>query len=168
MTHYIPNYLPAFLSAMHSVNRELYYLLQTRTRLSHVVPVSSEWVTQLKNDIEWADIVQSFTSRFGRLQDIISKRLFRTIILLEGGEAERVIDILNIMEKRGILADTVEWHALRELRNELAYEYLDEHQKMAEMINATYHATIRLEQIILKCQEYAINKLYIDSQDVKA
>ena len=34
-----------------------------------------------------------------------------------------MIDILNLLEKLGIIKDTKEWDLLREIRNSLAHEY---------------------------------------------
>ncbi|HAI69440.1 MAG TPA: hypothetical protein DCM38_08400 [Gammaproteobacteria bacterium] len=165
---YFAEYLPPFLKAMYVVNRELRYWLNTRSRLTNVIPVTAEWISHLEEDQESADIVQSFTSRFGRLQDLMSKRLFRTLILLEGGEAESLIDILNVMEKRGILENLLDWQALRKLRNDLTHEYFDDYQRMAEAINATYAAANVLENIVLNCREYAINNLHISADEINS
>lgn len=167
-TSYFAEYLTPFLKAMYASNRELRYWLTTRSRLTEVIPVTAEWVAALEKQPEWADIVQSFTSRFGRLQDIISKQLFKTLILLEGSEAGSLIDILNMMEKQGILADVLVWQRLRKLRNELAHEYLDDYQRMAEAINATYDAAALVEQIVLNCREYAINRLHIPADQINS
>ncbi|MEK8020545.1 MAG: hypothetical protein VSS75_027075 [Candidatus Parabeggiatoa sp.] len=165
---YFAEYLPPFLKAMYVVNRELRYWLNTRSRLTNVIPVTAEWISHLEENQESADIVQSFTSRFGRLQDLMSKQLFRTLILLEGGEAESLIDILNVMEKRGILENLLDWQALRKLRNDLTHEYFDDYQRMAEAINATYAAANVLENIVLNCREYAINNLHISPDEINS
>ncbi|HID98853.1 MAG TPA: hypothetical protein EYP59_01010 [Thiotrichaceae bacterium] len=165
---YFAEYLPPFLKAMHNVNRELRYWLNTRSRLTDAMPITAEWINHLEEEQEWADIVQSFTSRFGRLQDLMSKQLFRSLILLEGGEAESLIDILNLMEKRGILEKVFDWQTLIKLRNELTHEYFDDHQRMAEAINATYAAADVLENIVLNCREYAINHLHIEADEINA
>jgi hypothetical protein len=97
----------------------------------------------------------------------MSKQLFRTLILLEGGEADSLIDILNVMEKRGILENLFDWQELRKLRNELTDEYFDDYERLAEAINATYAAAELLESIVLNCREYAINKLHISADEIK-
>ena len=67
---------------------------------------------------------EAYCSRFARLQDILVKRFFRSLALEDDPAwSGSVRDLLNLMEKKHIIASSKEWMSLRELRNEMAHEY---------------------------------------------
>lgn len=69
---------------------------------------------------------EAYCARFARLQDILVKRFFRAIALHEDPAwSGSVRDLLNLMEKRGVISSATSWMELRELRNEMAHEYED-------------------------------------------
>lgn len=70
---------------------------------------------------------EALTARFARLCDFLFQRAFRTIDAIELLDEGSGIDRLNRMEKRGIITSATLWRDLRELRNEIAHEYLIEH-----------------------------------------
>ena len=47
--------------------------------------------------------------------------------------ADRVPDLLNLMEKRGIIESATDWGKMRELRNAIAHEYWDNEQERDEL-----------------------------------
>jgi hypothetical protein len=67
---------------------------------------------------------ESFVARFSRLSDYLIQRVFRTVdeveLIFEGS----IIDRLNRMEKRGIIASASDWREIRQLRNDISHEYL--------------------------------------------
>jgi len=90
------------------------------------------------DDDEILETFESFTSRFARLSDIISKKLIRSLILkddpsFQGG----FMDNLNQAEKLGFISDAKKWWIVRSLRNKEAHEYTDEDLKK-------YFQTIKL------------------------
>jgi hypothetical protein len=78
-------------------------------------------------DLEKLEVWESFTSRFSRLSDIVSKKLIRSLVL-KGDPSFRgsLIDFLNVAEKLGYISSTNRWWAIRSLRNKEAHEYTDE------------------------------------------
>ncbi|MDQ7073709.1 MAG: hypothetical protein Q9O24_00765 [Gammaproteobacteria bacterium] len=78
------------------------------------------------NDYRNTRIVNSFLFNFAKLQDALGAKLFRKL-LYELKEIDTLnmpmIDVLNILEKRGIVEDVSTWDELREIRNVLAHEY---------------------------------------------
>lgn len=69
---------------------------------------------------------EALTARFARLCDFVFQRVFRTIDQIEMVEEGSAIDRLNRMEKRGVISSAELWRKLRELRNQIAHEYLIE------------------------------------------
>lgn len=75
---------------------------------------------------EQAEHWEAYCARFGRLQDLLVKRFFRSIALGEDPAwSGSVRDVLNLMEKLNVIDSTADWMGLRELRNEMAHEYED-------------------------------------------
>jgi uncharacterized protein with HEPN domain len=75
--------------------------------------------------------LEALTARFARLCDFLFQRVFRTIDQIElVAEEGSNIDRLNRMEKRGVILSAALWRTLRELRNQIAHEYLIESSDM--------------------------------------
>ena len=69
------------------------------------------------------DAFETLTSRFARVSDMILQKVFRAIDHLELAEGGTLLDVLNRAEKRGLVGSTDEFRQIRELRNEITYEY---------------------------------------------
>jgi uncharacterized protein YutE (UPF0331/DUF86 family) len=72
------------------------------------------------------ETLEALTARFSRLTDYLVQRLFRTLDQHELTDEGSPLDRLNRFEKRGIISSTQTWREMRELRNEIAHEYLIE------------------------------------------
>lgn len=85
-------------------------------------------IKQNKKDlsIEEKESCEAFTARFARLCDFLFQRIFRTLDQIELVDEGTAIDRLNRMEKRKVISSAELWRALRDLRNEIAHEYLIE------------------------------------------
>jgi hypothetical protein len=66
------------------------------------------------------------TSRFSRVSDILTQKVFRTILKLLQEDAFTIIDIANFMEKIGLIDNANNLISLRSLRNSIAHEYKEE------------------------------------------
>lgn len=84
--------------------------------------------------LERLDQFEALTARFARLQDLLIGP-FRTVAILELEDqiADRVPDLLNLMEKRGIVDSAGDWATMRELCNAIAHEYWDNEQERNEL-----------------------------------
>jgi hypothetical protein len=89
---------------------------------------------------EQLERLESLTSRFARLADLLIQRIFRLIDDLEGSGT--ILDRLYRAEKRGF-ANASELIRIRELRNLIAHEYAND--KMPEV----YAAVATLSPILL-------------------
>ncbi len=71
------------------------------------------------------DDFENLTSRFARLADLVLQKLFRLIdkVMLESSGS--LIDVIQRAEKRG-LCEAKEMRLIRELRNAIAHEYVEE------------------------------------------
>lgn len=69
---------------------------------------------------------EALTSRFARLSDILTQKVFRLIDTIDLEEPGTVRDRINRAEKKGLLQDAAVFVDIRILRNEIAHEYKTE------------------------------------------
>ena len=86
--------------------------------------------------------LESLTSRFARLADLLIQRIFRLIDEIELTSVGTILDRIYRAEKRGWV-DASEMIKIRELRNLIAHEYSND--KMSEI----YAAVISLSPSLL-------------------
>lgn len=68
------------------------------------------------------------TMRFGKLQDVIGAKIFSLILKILGEDAPALIDKLNVLEKLNYIDDVNWWMDLREIRNQVMHDYLDDYE----------------------------------------
>jgi len=70
--------------------------------------------------------LETLAGRYGRTVDILINRILLNLDLIEGEETGRKLDVVIRAEKRGFVKDYSILLELKDLRNELAHEYIDE------------------------------------------
>ena len=123
------------------------------------MPLTAEKYEQLSKD-EVQDIDQ-YLYRFSKLQDAMGGKLFKLIISMyeEPHETLTFIDILNKIEKLGIIHGVGDWKSLREIRNALSHEYDDEPEQMSDLINKIYSKKELIETIYDRAKKLATKAL---------
>ncbi len=98
-------------------------------------PFSGNMMSELQN--AQISFVELLISRFTKLQDTLSSKLFPLILdFLEAEEKTRsFLDILHQMEKVDLLKSTKDWLAMRTLRNHLTQEYPNKPDLVADNLN---------------------------------
>lgn len=96
-------------------------------------------------------VVDQFLYRFAKLQDCIGLRLMPTVYsLLESDTAAHpFIDILNRLEKLGVLTSAADWQYFRSLRNNFAHEYPERQEDIINGVNALYASWDRFTALYL-------------------
>lgn len=122
----------AFLARM--IRKEIHYLQLTDRRLFDV-PFTREKAERLDKEVELAERVDAFVSRFGRLQDTVGDKLLPNYLNAVGETTGPVVDNLNRAEKLGLINSAEIWMALRDLRNQMVHEYMEDLDKLAEALN---------------------------------
>jgi len=102
--------------------------------------------------------LDQFLIRFSKLQDAVGQKLFKQILILHEDDNLLVenmpfLDILNRLEKVGVL-EVESWRRLRDSRNELAHNYDDEPNEMAEAINKVYREKDKLVEIYFRLKDF--------------
>jgi len=72
------------------------------------------------------DSFETLTSRFARTIDILIHKLFRSIDAVEFESEGTMIDVINRAHKRNLFESIDQIRLLKELRNEIAHEYVQD------------------------------------------
>ncbi len=112
------------------------------------------------DDFEVVKVIDTFVFRFIKLQDYLGQKLFRHFLEEIGELYENMsfIDILDKLEKLGIINSSVEWIEIRKLRNKLKHEYPDELEAIKEEINVAMNKISLLEKALQNIEDYLKNK----------
>ena len=102
------------------------------------------------------DALEAFASRFARVSDMVVQRTFRGIDRVELEEPGSVLDVLARAEKKGLIESVEQFRLIREVRNEIAHEYLLE--ELGELYQSVKQYTPKLlcsvEKIRAYCEKY--------------
>ena len=81
---------------------------------------------QLEADLDLAERVEAFVGRFGRLQDTVGDKLLPLLLATLGEKTAAAIDNLDRAERLGLINSADEWMAMRNLRNQMVHEYVED------------------------------------------
>ena len=101
------------------LQRSLKSLQQSRDK-THQLLQQSEF------SFEELESIDSLTSKFSRTSDIYLQKVLRSIWMLMREDTVPLIDLLNRAEKLMIIASAEELLQMRDIRNQIAHEYLPE------------------------------------------
>ncbi len=120
------------------------------------MPVTT--TTLASKDEDLLESLDAFRVRYGDLQDCLGGKVFRNLLLAEDEEPINMADILNRMEKRGILDSADFWRKLREIRNAFAHDYPEAEQDRCEAINLAWTTAKDLLQIAESVRSYCLKQ----------
>ncbi len=107
------------------VRKECQHLASTDQRL-FIGVFSLKQATQLDTDLDLAERVEAFVGRFARLQDTVGDKLLPLLLSALGEKTAAAIDNLDCAERLGMLESADEWMAMRNLRNQMIHEYVED------------------------------------------
>ena len=103
-------------------------------------------------DLEQQESFEALTSRFARTSDILTQKVFKTLFILLQENTKTIIDVANFLEKLEIVENSDDLLNIREIRNQIAHEYVESD------IKALFHDVLRyvplLEKIIDNVKNY--------------
>lgn len=112
-----------FLARM--VQKECHHLGTTNQRL-FAQPFTLARADLLNTDVDLAERVEAFVSRFGRLQDTLGDKLLPLLLTALGEKTSAVIDNLDKAERLGWIHSADQWLTMRTLRNQMVHEYVED------------------------------------------
>ena|SRR3989338_2359087 len=120
-------------------------LLWSKKRLAKLFPLTKRKITSLTEEQD--NDIESFLSRFSKLQDFAGAKLFPMLLyVFAPSQLEKLtfIDQLNLLEKLNLIPSRQDWEALRKIRNKLAHEYPEERSLHMDELNEAYSAIDKL------------------------
>ena len=117
------------------VEKEVAHLKSTDTRL-FVRTFDVQRVKAMDSDMELAERVEAFVSRFGRLQDTLADKLLPALLTALGEKTGAVIDNLDRAERLGFIDSADNWMAMRKLRNQMIHEYVEDPEILASALRS--------------------------------
>jgi hypothetical protein len=107
------------------VGKECQHLMTTDQRLFGGVFTLTQ-AARLDEEPDLAERVEAFVGRFGRLQDTVSDKLLPLLLTALGEKTSAAIDNLDRAERLGLLISADEWMTMRNLRNQMVQEYIED------------------------------------------
>lgn len=91
-------------------------------------------LTNLDANPDLALKIEAFASRFARLQDTLGDKLLPSWLQQLGEPVGAAVDNLDKAERLGILVSVDEWLAMRQLRNQLVHEYIEDKAQLQQAL----------------------------------
>jgi len=110
--------------------------------------------------------LDAFRVRYAQLQDVLANKLFRGLLRLEEETTGSMLDVLNAMEKRGIIISFDDWKMLRELRNTFMHDYPDHVGLRAEALTQAHSMASELCQVLMRIRERAIDHIGLPANEL--
>ena len=117
------------------VRKECQHLATTDQRLFGG-QFTLEQATMLDADPDLAERVEAFVGRFGRLQDTVGDKLLPVLLDALGEKSSATIDNLDRAERLELLSSADEWMAMRNLRNQMVHEYVEDPAVLASALQS--------------------------------
>ena len=104
------------------------------------------------------DAFETLCSRFSRSIDFLVRKVFRSIDAVEFENQGTLIDTVNNAHKRGLFNDIETLRTIKEIRNEIAHEYVDEGLKdtFADVLEYTPVLIKMMKTTYQYCNKYKL------------
>lgn len=76
-------------------------------------------------DLEEQESFEALTSRFARTSDILTQKVLKTLFILLQENIRTMIDAANFLEKLKVVETADDLLNIREIRNQIAHEYVE-------------------------------------------
>jgi len=138
------------------VAKEDHHLLAVRNRLAAPgQTLDLAWLANTLGDSIGVDRLESFSSKFSRMQDTVIDKLIPQLLASSGEIPKTAIDNLNRAERLGFIESSETWVEMRRLRNRLVHEYIDNLEEMLPAMRKAYAFTDELHNTFMKIMDYA-------------
>jgi len=119
------------------VDKEIHHLNYSAHKIFNK-PFTVERAKQLNTDEALAEQLEAFTSRFCRLQDTLGDKLLPAWLDILEEKSTVAIDNLDKAEKIGVLPSVDLWLELRQLRNQMIHEYIEDLTILVDALETAY------------------------------
>ena len=130
------------------------HLGRLTARLKDVFPLTREQIERWSD--EERETLHAYLRMFEQLQDIMTRRIFRGILMLQNEDATALSarNLFRRLEKVGALESADAWIEVNKTRNALVHEYLLDFAQLASLANAAWSVTPILLAETARATEY--------------
>lgn len=131
--------------------------------LNEIKEFDGELDIEIFEDFEKIKTIDTFIYRFIKLQDMMGDKLFRVFLdaIGEYKDSMSLLDILDKLEKLGLVDDAIKWMEYRKLRNKLTHEYPSNEDEIIEGIKIAMEVFYEIDIIFKNISNY------VDEKDLK-
>ena len=115
---------------------------------------------QSEFSFEELESIDSLTSKFSRASDIYLQKVLRSIWMLLREDTVPLIDLLNRAEKLMIIVSAEELLQMRDIRNQIAHEYLPE--AVPELAKKVVVMTTLLQKNIEQTERFLSQRAWLE------
>ncbi len=108
------------------LNEYILALEKASNALSHSYNKCSAIGKRKQYTMEEQESFEALTSRFARTSDILTQKVSKTLFVLLQENIKTIIDAATFLEKLGIIANADDLLNVREIRNQIAHDYITE------------------------------------------
>ncbi|NQY20918.1 MAG: hypothetical protein HRT40_06360 [Campylobacteraceae bacterium] len=94
-------------------------------------------------------ILDAYLKRFASIQDFLGAKIFSPLLEIAGINNNKMSEVLSNIEKENIIDSLENWIELREVRNELEYDYPEELQEALDDLKYCIDSFERIESYYL-------------------
>ncbi|SMM98911.1 hypothetical protein SPONL_236 [uncultured Candidatus Thioglobus sp.] len=114
------------------LEKEDVLLSDVSKRLFDAQILDENWLKNTLAKPEGIDKLESFGSKFCRMQDTFVDKLVPILLTKLGEISSSAVNNLNKLERLNIVSDANNWLDMRLLRNKLVHEYVDDTSELLE------------------------------------
>jgi len=104
-------------------------------------------------DLEQQESFEALTSRFARTSDILTQKVLKTMFILLQENIKTIIDAANFLEKLEVIENADDLLNIREIRNQIAHEYVESDIKT--LFSDVLRYVPELKKIINNVKDYS-------------
>jgi hypothetical protein len=135
-----------FIQNLSESYRSAMLLQSSYFRMKRLMPLTLDKFLNLTD--EKMDMIDAFRLRFCDLQDSLGNKVFRSVLTLEEENVGSGLDVLNKMEKRGIIDSFDSFKVIRNIRNCFSHDYPDSDEAKIELLNSAFEITPVLIRVL--------------------
>ena len=138
-----------------NLEKWLYNLENYKNELNMLygLPLKERDIENIDNDKRLRELIDLIIFNFTKIQSLLGEKVFREVAEIMLLEYRDFLDLLNKLEKNGIL-DVYEWKKLRVIRNNFSHEYLEEIEEITANINEAIENIEVLKKVINNIKKY--------------
>jgi hypothetical protein len=150
---------PNDLKLKELLQAEWQLLVASVTSLKHSVEKCNSIGIKSEYSFEEQESFDSLTSKFNRTSDIFTQKIIRTTWMLLHEPFVPFIDLMNSGEKLGIISNANQMIYIRDMRNQIAHEYIPE--ALFELVPEVIELVGNLMTNIESCEKFVGKRNWI-------